>query len=77
MLVLENFSRRLVISIYYNLPVYKDTYNLILKLFKATKNLPKEYKYTLCQESLVFSYKNRSPIEYDANNAWNQDSRHA
>ncbi|HHF7376145.1 TPA: four helix bundle protein [Legionella bozemanae] len=29
------------------LPVYQDTYKLLLQLFKYTKKFPKEYKYNL------------------------------
>jgi hypothetical protein len=32
------------------LPVYKDTYQLILKIFELTKEFSKEYKYTLGQD---------------------------
>ena len=32
------------------LPVYKDTYQLILKIFEITKEFSKEYKYTLGQD---------------------------
>lgn len=34
-------------ALYYDLPVYRDTYKLILKIFEYTKDFPKEYKYTL------------------------------
>ena len=34
-------------ALYYTLPVYKDTYDLILKIFEYTKDFSKEYKYTL------------------------------
>lgn len=34
-------------ALYYNLPVYKDSYDLMLQLFFQTKSLPKEYKYTV------------------------------
>ena len=29
------------------LPVYRDTYKLVLEIFVSTKNFPKEYKYSL------------------------------
>ena len=29
------------------LPVYKDTYQLVMKIFECTKNFSKEYKYTI------------------------------
>ena len=37
-------------ALYYNLPVYKDTYKLILLIFDLTKDFPREYKYTLGQD---------------------------
>lgn len=37
-------------SLYYDLPVYRDTYKLILKIFEYTKDFSKEYKYTLGQD---------------------------
>ncbi len=30
--------------------MYRDTYQLILKIFEVTKDFPKEYKYTLGQD---------------------------
>ncbi len=36
--------------LYTELPVYKDTYQLILKVFEVTKDFSKEYKYTLGQD---------------------------
>jgi hypothetical protein len=37
-------------ALYYDLPVFKDVYQLILKIFEYTKDFPREYKYTLGQE---------------------------
>lgn len=37
-------------ALYYDLPVYRDTYQLILKIFECTRDFPKEYKYTLGQD---------------------------
>jgi hypothetical protein len=37
-------------ALYYDLPVYRDTYKLILKIFENTQHFPKEYKYTLGQD---------------------------
>jgi len=37
-------------ALYYELPVYRDTYQLILKIFEYTKDFPKEYKYALGQD---------------------------
>jgi len=36
--------------LYTELPVYKDTYQLILRVFEVTKDFSKEYKYTLGQD---------------------------
>jgi len=37
-------------GLYYELPVFKEVYKLILKIFEYTKDFPKEYKYTLGQD---------------------------
>lgn len=37
-------------ALYYELPVYRDTYQLILKIFAYTKDFSKEYKFTLGQD---------------------------
>ena len=37
-------------ALYYELPVYRDTYKLILKVFAFTKDFPREYKYSLGQD---------------------------
>ena len=37
-------------ALYYTLPVYRDTYRLILAVFEATRKFPREYKYTLGQD---------------------------
>jgi len=37
-------------ALYYDLPVFKDVYKLILKLFECTQGFPREYKYTLGQD---------------------------
>jgi len=36
--------------LYYELPVYRDTYRLILKVFEYTQEFPREYKYSLGQD---------------------------
>ena len=36
--------------LYYDLKVFKDVYQLILKIFEYTKDFPREYKYTLGQD---------------------------
>ena len=35
---------------YYHLPVYKDSYLLLLDLFQKTSNLTREYKYTIGED---------------------------
>ena len=37
-------------ALYYELPIYKDTYDLILKLYQYTKEFPREYKFTIGQD---------------------------
>jgi hypothetical protein len=37
-------------ALYYDLPVFKDVYHLILKIFEYTKDFPREYKFTLGQD---------------------------
>jgi hypothetical protein len=37
-------------ALYYDLPVYKDVYRLILRIFEYTRDFPREYKYTLGQD---------------------------
>jgi len=37
-------------ALYYDLPVYKDVYRLILTIFEYTKDFSREYKYTLGQD---------------------------
>ena len=34
-------------SLHYDLPVYKASYDLLLEIFKFTKDFSKEYKYTI------------------------------
>ena len=34
-------------ALYYDLPVFKEVYKLILILFEVTKDFPKDYKYTV------------------------------
>jgi len=37
-------------TLYYNLPVYKQSYDLLLGIFKLTKDFNREYKYTIGEE---------------------------
>lgn len=39
-----------IMALYYDLPVFKETYALTLKLFELTQNFPREYKFTLGQD---------------------------
>jgi four helix bundle protein len=37
-------------ALYYHLPVYKASYDLLLTIFQLTKNFSREYKYTIGQD---------------------------
>ena len=37
-------------ALYYSLKVFKDVYDLIIKVFEYTQDFPREYKYTLGQD---------------------------
>ena len=37
-------------TFYYYLPVYKTSYDLLLAIFKLTKDFEREYKYTIGQD---------------------------
>ena len=37
-------------ALYYHLPVYKTSYDLLLAIFQLTKNFSREYKYTIGQD---------------------------
>jgi len=37
-------------ALYYELPVYRDTYQLVLKIFAVTQDFSKEFKFTLGQD---------------------------
>jgi len=37
-------------ALYYDLPVYRDTDRLLLKIFEVTTDFPQEYKFTLGQD---------------------------
>ena len=36
--------------LYYHLPVYKASYDLLLAIFLLTKNFSREYKYTIGED---------------------------
>jgi hypothetical protein len=37
-------------ALYFDIQVFKDVYQLILKIFDFTKEFPREYKFTLGQD---------------------------
>jgi hypothetical protein len=37
-------------ALYYELPIYKDTYQLVMQVFRLTRNFSREYKYTIGQD---------------------------
>ena len=37
-------------ALYYQLPVYKDTYQLIMMVYEVTRLFPREYKFSLGQD---------------------------
>ena len=37
-------------ALYYHLPVYKTSYDLLLAIFQLTKNFSREYKYSIGQD---------------------------
>lgn len=37
-------------ALYYDLPVFKEVYKLVLKIFEYTKDFPHEYKHSLGQD---------------------------
>ena len=39
-----------VMALYYDLPVFKEVYQMTLKIFQFTSNFPREYKFTLGQD---------------------------
>jgi len=49
------------------LPVYRDTYKLVLEIFVSTKNFPKEYKYSLGRykerDVLVCKFSDKSGLD--------------
>lgn len=37
-------------ALYYDLPIYKDAYQLLLQVFQLTRHFSREYKYTIGQD---------------------------
>jgi hypothetical protein len=55
---------------YQHLPIYKKTYDILLRTMQATKDFPREYKYTLGQkikdelvELVVMIYRANSAVD--------------
>ena len=46
----NNFNLIKYMALYYDLPVFRDVYRLVIKIFEYTKDFPREYKYTLGQD---------------------------
>jgi hypothetical protein len=46
----EAQKKFLRMALYYDLPLYKDIYTLLLKIFEITKEFNREYKYTIGQD---------------------------
>ena len=38
-------------ALYYDLPVFKDVYDLVILIYQLSAHFPKEYKYSLGQEA--------------------------
>ena len=61
-------------ALYYDLPVFKEVYKLVLLIFEYTKHFPREYKYTLGQDlkrdginlvrSIYRANKSKDKVEY-------------
>jgi len=61
-------------ALYYDLPVFKDTYQLTLKIFELTQHFSREYKFSLGQDmkrdcvtlvrSIYRANKTKSRTEY-------------
>jgi hypothetical protein len=57
-------------ALYYELPIYKACYSLLLDLFRMTRNFKREYKYTIGQEiknnamhMVLFIFKANSSVD--------------
>jgi hypothetical protein len=62
-----------IMAQYQHLPIYKQTYDVLLRTMIATKDFPREYKYTLGQkikdeliELVVMIYRANSAAGQDA-----------
>ncbi|NDV97479.1 four helix bundle protein [Dysgonomonas sp. 521] len=57
-------------ALYYELPIYKACYQLLLDLFRMTRNFNREYKYTIGQDiktnamnMVMFIFKANSSVD--------------
>jgi len=71
-------------ALYYDLPVFKDVYQLILKIFDYTNHFPREYKFTLGQDlkrdginQVRSIYRANKSNENDLTNANNKQTQAA
>jgi len=48
-------------AMYYDLPVYRDGYTLILKIFEVTKDFPREFEYSLGPD--MTSYYTKAEVD--------------
>ena len=71
--VLHFLFNLFTMALYYDLPVFKDVYKLILLIFEYTKDFSKEYKYTLGQDLKKDSMVLMRSI-YRANKAQNKQA---
>ncbi len=60
--------------LYNELPVYRDSYNLLLEIYKATNKFSHEYKYCLGQD-MKRDVLNLFRSLYRANRQWKSISR--
>jgi hypothetical protein len=61
------------LALYSDLPVYKATYDLLVGIFRFTKDFGKEYKYTV-GESLKKETIEQITLIYRANNLTNKQA---
>jgi len=65
--------RQRTMAQYKHLPIYKGSYDLLMRIMVATKDFPREYKYTLGQklrdevlELILFIYRANSTLDRTA-----------
>jgi four helix bundle protein len=67
---IHTYFKGVIIALYNFLPIYKTSYDLLLELFKFTKDFNKEYKYTIGEsikkeimDMIILIYKANSKKE--------------